>query len=83
MHGIAVLLARENPPHRNLVTFFYHVEGIDPGARHMLRKRPQHVSRTSMTRPKAAERGIVQLEVFREPFGDMINVSGGHRFRDP
>jgi hypothetical protein len=36
-----------------------------------------------MTRPKAAERGIMQLEIFREPIGDMVNVAGGHRFRDP
>jgi hypothetical protein len=36
-----------------------------------------------MTRPKAADRRIMQLELFREPFGDVINVSGGHRSRDP
>jgi hypothetical protein len=36
-----------------------------------------------MTGPKAADRRIMQLEVFREPFGDVINVSSGHRFRDP
>jgi hypothetical protein len=24
----------------------------------------------------------MQLEIFREPFGDVINVSGGHRSRD-
>ncbi|HEX3523033.1 MAG TPA: hypothetical protein VHT52_13215 [Stellaceae bacterium] len=36
-----------------------------------------------MTGPKATDRRIMQLEVFREPFGDVIDISGGHRSRDP
>jgi hypothetical protein len=36
-----------------------------------------------MTRPKAAERGIMQFEVFGELFGDVANVSAGYRFRNP
>jgi hypothetical protein len=83
IHGPAVLLSSKKPPHRDLVALFHHVEDIDPGARHKLGSCAQHVSGTIMTGPKAADRRIMQLEVFREPLRDVINVSGRHRSRDP
>ncbi|MBO0737355.1 MAG: hypothetical protein J2P48_12400 [Alphaproteobacteria bacterium] len=52
----------------------------------MLGESAEHVSGTIVTGPKAADRIIMQLmqlEAFCESIGDVINVSGSHRSRDP
>jgi hypothetical protein len=82
IHWTAIFASRKTQPHRDLVALFDHVEDIDPSSRDELSERSQHVPGAIMTRPKATERRIMQLEVFGEPFGDMTNVSGGHRSRE-